>query len=202
MAWRFYLSLKGSGASLATHREPLVRLFDRVDLACVALDLADTPVDERRSLIETFAPIIQDRDCALVLSGAPADRLAALIATTGADGLCIEIPALAEHSPIPAARRHVGRDAMLLGAAGLSRHAAMVAAEDGADAVVLGGPGALDDTLNLVGWWAEVMSVPCVATGLSDGAAVRAAMAVGADFVDLGDLEWWTASAVDDLPVP
>ncbi|MCB9959144.1 MAG: thiamine phosphate synthase [Rhodospirillaceae bacterium] len=202
MAWRFYLSLKGSGASPTARREPLLRLFDRVDLACVALDLADTPPGERQHLIEALAPTVQDRGCALVLAGAPADRLAALIAATGADGLCIAIPASADRSPIPAARRHVGRDSMVLGAAGLSRHAAMLAAEDGADAVVLGSPGALDETLELVGWWADVMAVPCVATGLNDGAAVRDAIAAGADFIDLGDVEWWTAAAVNDLASP
>ena len=200
MAWRFYLSLRGPGPALAARRADLLRLLGQVDLACVALDLADTPEGERRNLVETLAPVVQDPGCALVLAGAQPDRLAGLIAATGADGLCIDVPAAAERSPVPAVRRHLGRDAMVLGAAGLSRHAAMLAAEDGADAVVLGVPGALDDTLELVAWWAEVMAVPCVATGLADGDAVKAAFAAGADFVDLGDLEWWTAGAVDALP--
>jgi thiamine-phosphate pyrophosphorylase len=64
-------------------------------------------------------------------------------------------------------RQTLGRDALIGVDCGLSRHAAMVAGEAGADYVLFGSldlapPGAVTD---LVVWWRELFVLPCAAAG-------------------------------------
>ena len=84
----------------------------------------------------------------------------------------------------------------IVGVGGLaSRDDAMRAGEEGADYVMFGEPvpgresEAPSDTLERVGWWAEIFNVPCVgfASALSE---VEPLASAGADFVALGDAVW------------
>jgi thiamine-phosphate pyrophosphorylase len=88
------------------------------------------------------------------------------------------------------------KPAYIVGAGGLNtRHAAMLAAEAGADYVMFGEPdaagqrAAFDTVLERVAWWSEVFEPPCVALAQSRD-EVRPLAQAGADFVAIGEFVW------------
>jgi thiamine-phosphate pyrophosphorylase len=152
------------------------------DVAAVLLRLVDADERSLINLVKKIAPVVQDRDAALLLAGRDD-----IVARSGADGAHLgNLDAL--------------RDAMLrlkpksiAGVGGLhSRHDAMTAGEAGADYVMFGDPdevgnrAAFDAILDRVGWWAEVFEVPCVAYAARLD-EIDALAAAGADFVAVGD---------------
>lgn len=154
------------------------------DIAAVLLRLASA--DERTLInrIKALAPIVQERDAALILDGYPD-----LVARSGADGAHLTgleafQAALATLKP-----------ARIAGVGGLhTRHDAMLAGEANADYVMFGQPERgifppLQATLERVSWWAEVFQLPCVgyANNPDEAGAIAAA---GADFVALGAFVW------------
>jgi thiamine-phosphate pyrophosphorylase len=155
------------------------------DVAAVLLRLEDT--DERTLInrVKQLAPLVQQRDAALLLDGR-----AELVARAGADGA--HLTGIADFS---AALATLKPD-RIAGCGGLeTRHDAMVAAEQGADYVMFGEPdasghrpafAAIEERLS---WWAEVFEAPCVGFA---GAPEEVAplVAAGADFVVLGDWVW------------
>ena len=99
-------------------------------------------------------------------------------AELGADGVEID----ADESAYQIARQRLGADAMVGARCGTSRHAAMVMAEAGADYVAF--DGAQEE---LIGWWAEIFEVPCVASQVDTMEKARALAQRGADFIAIGD---------------
>lgn len=92
---------------------------------------------------------------------------------------------LADVAAIATARRLLGPDALIGVDCGLSRHAAMVAGEAGADYVLFGSldlapPGAVAD---LVTWWRELFVLPCAAAGRFSPESARRMAAAGAEFI-------------------
>jgi thiamine-phosphate pyrophosphorylase len=86
-------------------------------------------------------------------------------------------------APLAELRRALGPERSLGAACGLSRHLAIEAAEAEVDYVSFAGEaGAL---LEIVGWWAEVMTPPVVAEGATTPAEAAALAEAGADFVAL-----------------
>ena len=111
----------------------------------------------------------------LLVRGEPA-------ATRGAelDGAHLAAPELVART-----RQTLGRDVLIGVDCGLSRHAAMVAGEAGADYVLFGSldlapPGAVTD---LVVWWRELFVLPCAAAGRFSPEAAAALADAGADFL-------------------
>lgn len=89
-----------------------------------------------------------------------------------------------------AARSALGSDRAVGVEAGVSRHAAMVLAEAGADYVAFGAPPHLKDRDKarmrrgeMVEWWAPIFEVPCVAFDVETCEEAAALAADGADFV-------------------
>jgi thiamine-phosphate pyrophosphorylase len=157
--------------------------LEAADIACVLL--LDAGLDETslRTAIEALCPLAQAREAAVLLQ----DR-AELAAETGCDGVHLSDP-----EAVAAARKRLGDEAIVgvsswVGSGvdqAASRHGAMSAAENGADYVAFGAfdsePG-LADTESL-GWWQEIMALPCVAFGAATPADCADLATAGADFV-------------------
>ena len=180
---RFYLLTPPLGEDdLIEFAATLAEVLAAADVACVLARLAPQSESAAKTIIARLAAIAAKADAALLVERDPDLALRA-----GADGAHIGgagealMAAIARLKP----QRIVG--------AGLlnSRDEAMVAGEAGADYVMFGEPRPdgwtppTSETVELVGWWAEIFEPPCVgfAADLGDITALAAA---GADFIALG----------------
>jgi thiamine-phosphate pyrophosphorylase len=151
------------------------------DVAAVLLRLVDADERSLINLVKKIAPIVQDRDAALLLAGRDD-----IVARSGADGAHLgSVDALKDAVPRLKPKN-------IAGVGGLqTRHDAMTAGEAGADYVMFGDPDeagnrpAFDAIIDRVGWWAEVFEVPCVAYAVRLD-EIDALAAAGADFVAIG----------------
>src|SRR5665213_4181091 len=155
------------------------------DVAAVLLRLAEA--DERTQInhAKALAPIVQDKDAALLLDGH-----AELVARAGADGvhatgIDVFSDAIAQLKP-----------ERIVGVGGLTtRHDAMAVAENGADYIMFGEPDTAGERPSFeaieerIGWWAEVFEAPCIAFAASMD-EVAPLVKAGADFIALGDWLW------------
>ena len=187
MVLRYYLSLRHPDRVTV---DDLDRALATLDIGCVDLPLGGVEPRAWRRVIDGLLPTVQAGQSALIVSGLAADAAARLVAAAQLDGVRSDVPPDVERTPVAGLRRMLDPDAIIVAAAGVSRHAAMLAGEDGADAVMLGDPAAAEETLTTVEWWADLMTIPSIATGLTTPDAVNAAADRGADFVDLGALNW------------
>jgi thiamine-phosphate pyrophosphorylase len=141
--------------------------------------LADRAV---RADADRLRAIAQARGVALLIEDRPD-----LAHGLGADGVHLATPAGYE-----ATRRRLGPAAIVVvGCA--TRHDAMTAGERGADYIAVGDLDAAapdEAILDLIRWWSELMTVPCVAAGCSSVPAAQALRAAGADFIALGAPAW------------
>ena len=158
----------------------LAAALDAGDVASFLLRLEGASDDTVRRAARALMPVAHAHDVAFLIGNRP--RLAAEL---GADGVHLDLA----DADIAGARRLLGPD-RILGASGHhSRHAAIEAAEFGADYIAL----AADP--DLIAWWSELMVVPCVALGdmttgdvtVANGAALAAA---GADFIAADATVW------------
>src|SRR6185437_10478091 len=108
--------------------------------------------------VKALAPVVQKTGAALLLDGHPA-----IAVLGGADGA--HLTGVDEFSAVLASLK----PERIAGCGGLhTRHDAMLAAEGGADYVMLGEPGdggerpSFDAIIERIGWWAEVFEAPCV----------------------------------------
>lgn len=118
----------------------------------------------------------QQRACLLV------DAMQA-VARVGAHGLHLR-----DWKRVSEARRQLGAGWILGASCGLSRHAAMVAGEGGADYVLFGELGNelgehWRQHATLVVWWAELFYLPCAVALGTELAHARAMVREGADFL-------------------
>lgn len=158
------------------------------DIACVQLRLKDLPDEAILRAGEILMPIVQGAGAAFILNDRPdlARRL-------GADGAHIG----QEDTPYAEARKALGPDAIIGVTCHDSRHLAIEAAEAGADYVAFG---AFYDTgtkipkthaePEILEWWSQMMTVPCVAIGgiTPDNAAPL--VKAGADFLAVSASVW------------
>jgi len=165
--------------------DDLAAALNAADIGAVLLRLADGEERAIIARIEALRILIQSNGAALLLEGHPA-----LVARTQADGA--HLTGIAAFNPAaPALKPN-----FIAGCGGLgTRHDAMLAAEAGADYVMFGEPDTLgrrprlEAIVERVAWWAEVLTIPCVAYagGLEEIAPLAEA---GAEFVALGDNIW------------
>jgi thiamine-phosphate pyrophosphorylase len=181
-ACRLYLitppGLDGA-AALDTFAERLAAALEAGDVACVLLRAAG--LDDRTALTAALklAPLAQERGVAFLVEDRPE-----VAREAGADGVHVN----SGGAPVARVRETIGPEAIVGVGCGLSRHAAMEAAEAGADYVTFAGPEA--DLAELLAWWQATMTPPCVAQdGVTPDNAVWLARA-GADFLALGDAVW------------
>lgn len=103
-----------------------------------------------------------------------------------ADGVHLNNPA-----QVKAARGCLSADHLLGATAGLSRHDAMNAGENGADYIAFGDPSGplTDDIIDLVPWWRSVTVLPCLAFAANADEVARVA-AISTDFIGVASAVW------------
>lgn len=128
------------------------------------------------------------RDIALIINDD-----AELAAEIGADGVHLGH----EDTPIKAAREIVGPDVIVGATAKNSKHTAMVAGEAGADYVAFGAfyptstkADTVQATPDLLEFWQQSMSLPCVAIGGITPATSEFIARAGADFIAVSSSVW------------
>ena len=169
----------------------LADALNAADIAAVLLRLADGDEAAQLDRIKALRILIQSNGAALLLDGhaglaARADVDGAHL--TGIDAFLAAAPSL--------------KPARIAGCGGLNtRHDAMLAGESGADYVMFGEPDtngrkpSFDAVLERVEWWADVLTIPCVAYAASLDEA-EALAAAGADFIAVGENVWRDVRAV------
>ena len=162
----------GAGA-----RERLAAALEATDIASVIIKADDA--EAAKPLIA----IAQKAGAAALLADDP--RLAR---TLKADG--VHLPVEATETDYDEARDILGSRCIVGADAGRSRDAAMRLGEAGAEYIGFGIPEFVGDTetararqLELIGWWAEIFQVPCVAFDVETASDAEALAQAGADFI-------------------
>ncbi|HEV2561325.1 MAG TPA: thiamine phosphate synthase [Rhizomicrobium sp.] len=168
--------------------DELKRALDGGDVACLQLRLKDVSEGEIIRAAEILMPIARKADVAFILNDRPD-----LAARLGCDGVHIG----QQDASYDEARAAMGPNGIVGVTCHGSRDFAFEAGEAGADYVAFGAffPTATKEVqfradIELLQWWAEVMTVPCVAIG---GITVENApplIAAGADFIAVSSGVW------------
>ena len=157
-------------------------------MACVQLRLKDVSDDGIRRATEILCRVAQDRDVAFIMN----DR-ADLAAELGCDGVHVG----QEDMPYADARQLVGDDAIVGVTCKASRELALEAGDAGADYVAFGA--FFTSTTKqittpadpeILSWWQEMMTVPCVAIGGITVENCETVIESGADFLAVGAGVW------------
>jgi thiamine-phosphate pyrophosphorylase len=165
--------------------------FGAADIACVLIAAPEGYGDEALSAIaDPLIQAVQRRDAAALLDGRPelAKRL-------NADGAHLDLRLRDTDDALRVyrhARKTLGTDAVVGVLCAAERHAAMEIAE--AEADYIGFDLAAPETEDVIAWWGEVMTVPCIAFGSFDAAQAGKLASVGADFL-APDCAFWNATA-------
>lgn len=185
---RLYLITPPSLPDLDAFAATLARALDAGDVAALQIRLKDVDDDTVRRAVEALRPVAQDREVAVILNDRPD-----LALETGCDGVHVG----QDDMPYAEARTLMGPEAIVGVTCHDSRHLAMEAAEAGADYVAFG---AIYDTatkdartrcdLELLTWWQEVMTAPCVAIGGITPDNAEPVIEAGADFVAVSAGVW------------
>jgi thiamine-phosphate pyrophosphorylase len=169
-------------------RDRLAAALDAGEVAAVQLRLKDAGDDAIRRACDVLRPVAQQRGVAFLLNDRPD-----LAAQTGCDGAHVG----QQDTPYAEARRLLGADRIVGVTCHASRDLAMDAAEAGADYVAFGAffptttkvSGHRAD-LEILRWWAEIMTVPCVAIGGITPENCGPLVAAGADFLAVVSAVW------------
>jgi thiamine-phosphate pyrophosphorylase len=158
------------------------------DVACVQLRLKDVGDDVIEKAVKALMPVCHAHDVAFILNDRPD-----LAAAYKCDGVHIG----PEDMPYREARALVGPDATVGVTCKDSRHAAMEAAEAGADYVAFGAffPTTTKEntarvTPEILEIWSETTNVPCVAIGGITVANCEPLVKAGADFIAVCSGVW------------
>jgi thiamine-phosphate pyrophosphorylase len=169
-------------------REALTQALDAGDVACVQLRLKDVDDDEIRRACDLLLPVAKRYDVAFLLNDRPD-----LVAETGCDGAHVG----QDDASLGEARRLLGAERIVGVTCHDSRHLAMDAADAGADYVAFGAffptttkPSQYRPDPDLLAWWSEIMTVPCVAIGGITPANCAPLVAAGADFLAVVSAVW------------
>jgi len=197
-ACRLYLTtppeLVSGGIRLRDFLDRLAPAFEATDAACLLIAApAETGDDALGAIAKPLIEMAQRQDIAALL---PAR--AELAKRLGADGVHLDLRGADTATALGLyrdARRVLGGDAIVGALLPAERHAAMELAEAGAD--YIGFDSAADAASELIAWWAEVMTVPCVAFGVGDPETARRLAGQGADFIAIEPKAWLS---VDPAP--
>lgn len=157
------------------------------DIACLRIMGDDS--DRVTTVAKVLLPLAQDQGVAVLLDTAD------LAVRLRADGVH-----LVDAGRYGEARSLLGNDGIVGIGSPLERHAAMIAADDGADYVQF----FLTDTnaeeaLELVEWWTEMMTVPSVIGGALTPSLAARFKAAGIDFLAPDHSIWSENDPIDKI---
>ena len=185
---RLYLITPPRLNDVAAFAEQLKGTLDTGGAACVQLRLKDVNDDVIRRTADILRPITQDRDVAFVINDRPD-----LARETGSDGVHVG----EDDASYAEARGLLGNDAIVGVTCKASRHLAIEAAEAGADYVAFGAffgsttkETSVQATPDILEWWSETTSVPCVAIGGITSMNCGPLGTAGADFLAVISAVW------------
>ncbi|WP_417317084.1 thiamine phosphate synthase [Emcibacter sp.] len=168
--------------------EQLRNALEGGDVASFQLRLKSVPDVEIERAAKALMPICHKHDVAFLINDHP--KVAARLK---ADGVHIG----QNDMPYQEAREIVGPDSIVGVTCHNSRHLAMTAGEAGADYVAFGAffPTDTKDVSHvadkeILGWWAELFEVPCVAIGGITVDNCRELIQAGADFIAVSGGVW------------
>lgn len=157
-------------------------------VSCFQLRLKNSDDASIKTASEMLLPICQNHDVPFIINDRPD-----LAAQLGAGGVHIGIEDISYRD----ARRLVGDDAIIGVSCYNSRHTAMIAAEQGADYIAFGAffPTATKTPrtraeLELLSWWHQTTTIPCVAIGGISVNNCTPVIEAGADFIALISGVW------------
>jgi thiamine-phosphate pyrophosphorylase len=166
----------------------LAQALDAGDVACVQLRLKPAGDDAIRRAADALRPVAQQRGVAFLMNDRPDLALA-----TGCDGVHVG----QEDASYDEARRVLGLGRIVGVTCHASRHLAIDAAEAGADYVAFGAffPSASKEAKHraepeIIEWWSEIMTAPCVAIGGITPENCAPLVTAGADFLAVIAAVW------------
>ena len=166
----------------------LAEALDAGDVACVQLRLKNANDDAIRRAADILRPVAQQRGAAFLMN----DR-ADLALACGCDGVHVG----PEDTPYAEARALLGSERIVGVTCRDSRHEAIAAAEVGADYVAFGAffPTRTKEAKaraepEILRWWSEIMTVPCVAIGGITPENCTPLVKAGADFLAVVAAVW------------
>ena len=184
---RLYLITPAALEPRAFARE-LAATLDAGDVACLQLRLKGASDDAVLRSAALLMPICARRDVAFLVNDRPD-----LAERAGADGVHIG----QEDASYAEARRLLGADKIVGVTCHASRDLATDAAQAGADYVAFGAffPTGTKEAKaradpELLRWWSEIMTVPCVAIGGITVENCKPVIAAGADFLAVAGGVW------------
>lgn len=190
---RLYLITPPEVSDIAAFARELDQALDGGDVASLQIRLKSkdgvpAPDSHILTLGRHIVARAQDRGVAVLVNDRPD-----LAVELGADGVHVG----QSDMPYAQARKLVGPNAIVGVTCHDSRHLAMEAGEAGADYVAFGAfyptetktPAAKAE-LELLGWWQEMMELPCVAIGGVTVENARPLVAAGADFLAVSAGVW------------
>jgi thiamine-phosphate pyrophosphorylase len=161
------------------------------DVACLLARRQGISTENWPQLVAVLRQTARDLGIALLLEERAADAK-----SHDADGVH-----LSSGDGYAEARRLLGPE-VSIGVTCHGRDQAMAVADDGADYVALG---AFDDdaadpsAIGLIGWWAELMNVPCVGAGGATPESCSAVIHAGADFLAPSPSLWTGPDGADGI---
>ncbi|WP_254432619.1 thiamine phosphate synthase [Magnetospirillum sp. SS-4] len=166
----------------------LEEALDGGDVACLQIRLKGLDDDALARVVDVLRPVAQRRGVAVLLNDRPD-----LAFETGCDGVHIG----QSDSSYADARKAVGANGIVGVTCHDSRHLAMEAGEKGADYVAFGAffPTTTKEPQfhagpDLLEWWSELFTIPCVAIGGITTENCRPLIEAGADFLAVSGGIW------------
>ena len=162
--------------------------LDGGDVACLQIRLKGLDDDALARIVDVLRPPAQRHGVAVLLNDRPD-----LAFETGCDGVHIG----QGDASTAEARKAVGADAIVGVTCHDSRHLAMEAGDQGADYVAFGAffptetkEAQFHADLDLLHWWSELFTIPCVAIGGITVDNCRPLVEAGADFLAVSGGVW------------
>jgi thiamine-phosphate pyrophosphorylase len=162
--------------------------LDGGPVAALQIRLKPASDDQIRAAVKALLPVCHAKNVAVILNDRPD-----LAVELGCDGVHVG----QEDASYAEARRLMGPDRSVGVTCHDSRHLAMEAAERGADYVAFGAffPTTTKEAktkadIDLVGWWSDLMTVPCVAIGGITVENCQPLIEAGADFLAVSGGVW------------